>query len=167
MTPLTLIRADQWVPTGAPEMDALTEEGALQEAQLVDVSFDPTRQRVGLLFDLRQALQLRRANTALLIFDGVREIRWASTPRLTLRTAWTVVGSVPEIHDGTIRLSLFFAPDAEGILVARAGAFYVGDVPALPTAPPDFVNDSDEAIAAAMPTMQSQFEPIDATVLNA
>lgn len=70
-------------------------------------------------------------------------------------------------REGTIRLSLFFAPDAEGHVVASGGAFFVGDVPALPAAPPDFLDDSDEAIAAAMPTMQSPFEPIDATFLGA
>jgi hypothetical protein len=42
-----------------PEMDPLTEDDALQEAQLLDVRFDALRSTVGLLFELRTALQLR------------------------------------------------------------------------------------------------------------
>jgi len=47
----------------APEMDPLTEEDALQEAQLLDVRFDALSLTVGLLFELRMAQQLREANT--------------------------------------------------------------------------------------------------------
>jgi hypothetical protein len=42
----------------APEMDPLTEEDALREAQLLDVRFDAVRSTLGLLFELRVALQL-------------------------------------------------------------------------------------------------------------
>jgi hypothetical protein len=59
-----------------PEMDPLTEDDALQEAQLLDVRFDALRSTVGLLFDLRMALQLREPNTGVLVVSGVRELSW-------------------------------------------------------------------------------------------
>lgn len=57
-----------------PEMDSLTEDDALQDAYLLDVRIDALRCTVGLLFELRAALQLREASTGVLIAHGVRRI---------------------------------------------------------------------------------------------
>lgn len=72
---------------------------------------------------------------------------WASERRSTARTAWNVVGSEPVNEDGVVNLRLFFFPDAELTVVARSAAFYAGDVPGLPDAPPDFAG-SDAEVAA-------------------
>ena len=50
--------------TAKPEMDPLTEVGALQEAQLLGLKFDAVSGVAGLLFELRMALQLRETNTS-------------------------------------------------------------------------------------------------------
>lgn len=151
---------------GKPEMDALTEADALQEAQLIEVVFDAVTRRLGLLFDLRQALQLRSANTGLLVFVGVEEFTWAGVPRATKRTAWTVVGSTPDNSKGIVRLRLFFVPDGEAHVTARGAAFYVGDVAGLPPAPPDFLEDSEDVISAGMASMQSSFDTVHATFIE-
>jgi hypothetical protein len=150
---------------GSPEMDPLTEKDALQEARLNELIFDAVTRRVGLLFDLRGSLQLRMAHTGLLVLDGVEGLSWSSDRRHTTRTAWNVVGSLPVNDDGVINLRLFFFPDAELTVIARGAAFYAGDVPGLPDTPPDFA-DSDQAVAAGMASMDSPFEPTQATLIE-
>lgn len=150
---------------GSPEVDPLTEKDALQEARLNELIFDAVTRRVGLLFDLRGSLQLRMAHTGLLVLDSVEGLSWNSERRLTTRTAWNVVGSLPVNEDGMINLRLFFFPDAELRVVARGGAFYAGDVPGLADTPPDFA-DSDEAVGAAMASMDSPFEPTQISLIE-
>src|SRR5689334_16205190 len=93
-----------------PEMDPLTEEHALQEAQLLDVRIDTLRSTVGLLFELRLALQLREATTGILVAHGVREFSWSASPRSTTRTAWNIVASTPRCEGRLFRLSLQTSP---------------------------------------------------------
>lgn len=146
-------------------MDPLTEEDALQEARLNEVLFDAVHARTGLLFDLRGALQLRMAYTGLLVLGGVERFSWAGERRTTIRTAWNVVSSVPINKDGVISLRLFFFPDAELTVIARSAAFFAGEVPGLPDRPPDFAG-SDEEVAAGMASMDSLFEPNQATFIE-
>ena len=150
---------------GSPEMDPLTEKGALQEARLNEMVFDAVNKRLGLLFDLRGALQLRMAYTGFLVLSAVEDFSWNSNSRPTIRTAWNVVGSEPVNEGGVVNLRLFFFPDAEMTVVARSAAFYAGDVPGLPDTPPDFAGD-DEQVAAGMASMDSPFEPTQATFIG-
>src|SRR5918997_1688834 len=64
-----------------PEMDALTEPDALQEAALVDVRLSALDNSVGLLFDLRGALQLQDGDTAILIAREVTRMSWDALSR--------------------------------------------------------------------------------------
>jgi hypothetical protein len=152
-------------PVGSPEMDPLTERDALQEVCLSEVLFDAVNMRAGLLFDLRGAMQLRTACTGLLVLGGVEGFSWAGALRSTPRTAWNVVGSVPLNKDGVVNLRLFFFPDAELTVTARSAAFFAGDVPGLPEEPPDFAG-SDEEVAQGMASMDSPFEPTQATFIE-
>lgn len=166
MTPRDLIAG---VPlsslVGSPEADPLTEKDALQEARLNGVLFDAVNMRAGLLFDLRGALALRMAYTGLLVLGGVEKLSWDCEPRSTIRTAWNVVGSVPANKEGVVNLRLFFFPDAEMTVAARSAAFFAGDVPGLPEAPPDFAG-GDAEVAAGMASMDSPFEPTQATFIE-
>lgn len=153
------------VVVGSPEMDPLTEKDALQEARLNEILFDAVNRRVGLLFDLRGALQLRMAYTGLLVLEGVESLTWKGVRRSSARTAWNVVGSLPMNEDRLINLKLSFFPDAELTVVAQSAAFYAGDVPSLPDTPPDF-SDSDETVTVGMASMDSSFEPTQATVIE-
>jgi hypothetical protein len=150
---------------GSPEMDPLTERDALQEARLNEMIFNAVNRRVGLLFDLRGALQLRMAYTGLLVLYGVESLSWSSEQRASTRTAWNVVGSLPVNEGGVINLKLFFFPDAELTVVARSAAFHAGDVLGLPDTPPDFAS-SDEEVALGMASMDSPFEPTQATLIE-
>jgi hypothetical protein len=107
-----------------PEMDPLTEEGALQEAQLLDIRFDALRLRVGMLFELRTALQLREVNTGVLVAHGVRALSWEAEPRSTTRTAWAVGGSVPRNEGRLFGLTLGMWPGVHLELSAESAAFF-------------------------------------------
>ncbi len=103
-----------------PEMDALTEEGALQEAALVDVRFDVVESTLGLLFDLRLALQLRMGNAGILIGrEASACMAWWPAPLARDR------GLDPTTRLGHLSLRLGFAPDAELLLETASAEFYL------------------------------------------
>lgn len=152
-------------PIGNPEMDPLTEEDALREAWLTQVVFDAVNMRAGLLFDLRNALQLRTAFTGLLVLRGVEELSWNNERRDTIRTAWNVDASEPASEGELIHLRLLFFPDATMTVAARSAAFYAGNVPGLSDTPPNFT-DSDQQVSSGMASMDSPFEPTQATFIE-
>lgn len=166
MTPRELMAgAPVTAMVGSPEMDPLTEQDALACAPLVEAVFDAVNMRLGLLFDLRVAEQLRMANTGLIVLGGVESFQWRAEQRATPRTSWNVDASVPSNNDGLVNLSLIFFPSAELTVTARSAAFFAGDVPGLPDAPPDFAG-SDAEVAAGMASMDSPFEPTQATFIE-
>jgi hypothetical protein len=150
-----------------PEMDPLTEDDALQEAQLLDIRFDSLRSTAGLLFELRTALQLREANTGVLILRGVRSLKWTSGPRETERTAWTVGGSVVTSTDRLfgLELGLWPAPGAQLTLGAESAAFFAGDVPGLDRIP-DYLDDDEPTIRAQLASWRSAFMLVSAVFLD-
>jgi len=150
-----------------PEMDPLTEAGALQEADLVAVSFDVLTASAGLLFDLRNALQLQSGNAALLIARGVDRFAWDAQDLRDLPfVSHLVTGSSPSVDGCRFTLSLGMVPDAGLTLRARGAEFFVGDVPGLGEAPPDFFECSADLVRAEMPGWQSVFVPGYATFLD-
>lgn len=153
------------VHAAKPEMDALTEQDALQEAQLIDVRFEALTSTAWLLFDCRQAIQLRIPNTAVLVVNGVRRLVWSGEGRGS-RTAWNVIASAPLAREGIFSLKAAFFPNACLELEALSAEFFVGDVPGLSDAPPDFVEDDEETIRAHMASWRSIFEPTHATFLD-
>lgn len=150
-----------------PEMDPLTEEDALQEAQLLDVRLDAKAGVVGVLFELRTALQLREGNAGVLVASGLRDLVWERPRRDTTLTAWSVVSSVPRSRDGLFGLSLWFWPDARLRLTSEAAAFFVGQVPGLPEAPPDYHDRSLKEVANEVPQWGSTFVPLSAVYFDA
>lgn len=155
----------EYVPM--PEMNPLTENDVLQEAQLLDVRLDALRSTAGLLFDLRGALQLREANTGVLIVRGVGNLTWSSGTRGTGRTAWTVDGSIVTSTDRLfgLELGLWPAPAAELTLAAESAGFFVGEVPGLDRIP-DYVEDDELTIHTQLASWQSEFELVSAAFLG-
>lgn len=148
-----------------PEMDPLTEDDALMEAQVLDVRFDALRSRVAVLFELRLALQLREGNTGLLIADGVTAFAWDSAPRKTARTAWNVVGSVGRATGGSFEMRLGMLPQGDLLLRARSAAFYSGDVPGLVEIA-DYGEASEPELYAKLARWESDFFPSHAVFLD-
>lgn len=148
-------------------MDPLRESGALQEAQVVDLRFDAVGNIVVVLFELRQALQLDEGNTAVLVADGVCGLSWSGPPRETVLTAWPILGSVPSIENGLFTLTAFLWPNGHLAVTAEQAAFFVGDVPGLPEAPPDYTDATRDDIDSGLAGWSSSFTLAGATFLNA
>lgn len=151
-----------------PEVDPLTEEDALQEAHVLDIRFDALAGVAGILFELRQALQLFEASTGVLVASGVRELGWTGPARDTALTAWSVGSSVPSATDGLFGLSLVMWPHPGARLTLRAAsaAFFVGDVPGLAEAPPDYTDRDRAVLGRDVAGWDSPFEPSSAVFLD-
>jgi hypothetical protein len=143
-------------------MNPSTETDALQEAQLLGVRFDALSLTVGLLFELRVALQLRGANTGVLIARGVKELSWSGPSRATDLTAWSIGSSTPFANDESfsLTLSMWPAPGAHFTLVADSAAFIGGDVPGLSRDPPDYVARDRATVSEGLAGWSSEFVPI-------
>lgn len=150
-----------------PEMDPLTEDDALQGVQLLDMRFDALRSTVGLLCELRTALQLREANTGVLVARGVHELSWSTGGRSpALRFAWVVASSKIGAANRLFELRLAgWLPGAGLGLVAESVAFFAGDVPGLDRIP-DYVSDDESTIHAQLAGWHSEFVPVHAVFLD-
>jgi hypothetical protein len=151
---------------GSPEMDPLTEQGALQDAQLIEMMFDATTRRLGWLFDLRTAFQLRMANTGLLICEYVEQMNWSGQRRPAPRVAWPVDDSIPDNRDGRFRVRILFYEGGHAEVTAHGASFYSGDIPDLPETPPDYMTGSEESITSGTASMNSPFNPVQRTVVE-
>ncbi len=150
-----------------PETDALTEVDGLQEADLVDARLIVADASLAVLFDLRTALQFRMANTAVLVMHDIGQVDWArGEPPGSRRVAHYVMSSKPGVKGGLFTLELVCLRGWRLNAVASSAEFFVGDVPELPEAPPNFVEDDERKIAAGMPTWESVFKPEWATFLG-
>jgi hypothetical protein len=150
-----------------PETDALVDLDALQEADLVNVRFDADDSSVVMLLDLRTALQFRLANTAVLVLRGVEELHWARGEHGGPgRWAHYVMSSKPGVDRDRVTLELVCLGGWRFSAISAAAEFFVGDIPDLPGAPPNFVEDDEQTITDGMPSWDSLFQPGWATFLD-
>lgn len=131
--------------TGDPGMNPLTEDGALLEAQVLDVELDLLRSRAAVLFELRVALGPWHSNTGLLVADGVSAFTWCSEKHQSARTAWNVLGSTPRSTGSSWEMRIETYPDAELFLRSRNATYYGIDVPSLSEIP-DYGEVSEEEL---------------------
>ena len=138
---------------GQPEMDPLREVDALVEAQVVDARFDAVNASLGLLFDLRTALQLRESNTGVLVVHDVTEFTWLGTSRAPGRIAHVVAHSEPQHENGevTFLFRMWPPPGADLRIIGRAASFFAGNAKGLPETPPDYAGTDDSAIRRSIP----------------
>jgi hypothetical protein len=140
---------------------------------LLDVRVAVATSTVGVLFEMRTALQLREGNAAMLVGHQVRTVDWSAEP-VPGMTAWTVVGSQPTLGSRPTSetpmsalsapgLTLDFYPDARLKLVSECVAFYVIVMPGIGPAPPDHVSNSAAAVQAGLPCWGSPVSPLHAT----
>jgi hypothetical protein len=150
---------------GEPETDALTEVDGLQEADLLDVRYSLDDAKLAMLFDIRIALGFRLANTAVLIMGEVSTIELSCRHTDWLHRSHTVIDSIPAPQDGLFTFELRCLDGWAVRAVSHTAEWFVGNIPGLPDAQPDFHGD-EAAIAAGMPAWTSEFEPGWATFLD-
>lgn len=124
---------------------------------------------MGVIFELRQALQIQEANTGVLVVRGVRTLAWDGPARETMVTAWSVGSSVPRVRDRLFELSLVLwpHPGARLTLTAETAEFVVGDVPGLGEVPPDYSERDRIALRDEVACWSSPVEPVSAVFVDA
>jgi len=65
-----------------------------------------------------------------------------------------------------LNLVMWPHPGARLSLTAESAAFFIGNVPGLPEAPPDYADGDRPAIAAELAGWASSFEPVNAVFLD-
>ncbi|WP_370614484.1 hypothetical protein [Mumia sp. Pv 4-285] len=171
LTPLVLedlMGADVRPPknTERPEVDPLVDADAMEEAQLLDVRIDALRRTVGLLFELRVAMNLRHSDVAVVIAHGVRDFAFEPHRWYPKLTAWSVGIWTPSASNEYFNLEFGMDPDADCRLVADRACFYGVEVPGLPANPPDYTTYDDDLIRSGLPSWQSQFTLVNATTFE-
>jgi hypothetical protein len=63
--------------TAAPRRNPLIEQGALNEAEFIDMRVSPQRSRAGVIFDIRWC-DFEGSNAALVVLTGIGKIVWSN-----------------------------------------------------------------------------------------
>jgi hypothetical protein len=160
-----------WTPSQepgipGPDVDPLIENDALQEAQLLDLRVHALSSTVGLLFELRTALQFEYGNAAVLIVRGLQASNWRAVQRSREGTAWSVVGSAVCMRCGLLDLNITFSPSSSIEILGTSAEFYVLDVPEIGETPPDYCSDGEERIRSGLPGWGSSFSILQASYLE-
>ena len=132
-----------------PPMNPLVEADALREAQVLDILISAAAGAAGVIFELRQALQLREANTGVLIVRGLRECSWSAASAVAGEMrAWGIESSTPQALPGSFRISLSMwpSPGATLTIASSSAEFYLVDIADLDSAPLDYSSNDLAAI---------------------
>jgi hypothetical protein len=161
-----------WTPsrmpgTPGPDMDPLVENDALQESQLLELRIYALSSTVGLLFELRTALQFEYGNAAVLVVRGLQRSNWRAIQRGVGKTAWSVVGSEMSAGSGLLNLNVTLSPSSSIEILGTSAEFYVLDVPEIGEVPPDYCSDGEARIRSGLPGWGSSFSLLQASYLEA
>lgn len=154
---------DRLAVRSRPEVDALTEDRALDDAALFGVQLDMVRSTAVLLFDCRGALRISEGNTALLVLRELQTFSWNGLPAGS--RIWRAVDGwcVTAQSDGTFRVATHFAFDESFQAELGEGEFYVGDVPGCDVAPPNFLEASDKEVRDGLQNWGSEFQVLSSS----
>ncbi|MGV7360501.1 hypothetical protein LAUMK4_03009 [Mycobacterium persicum] len=173
--------------TTASRANPLIEQGALNEAEFIDMRLSPQRSRAGVIFDIRWS-GFEDSNTALVVVTGVGKVAWSNDasrqyPWYSTRGYWTPTTSnsppliAPNGGDiwardadrpGTVadprampaieKLTEYVLNFDWLSLSGLTARIYIGHVDGLGGAPPDMTEFSDAEIIAGFPQWESVME---------
>lgn len=142
----------------------ISEEDAFLEAQVNAVHFDAITATLGILCDLRTALQLDETNAGLLVLRGVGLLEWSGgTDRH--KTSWKVVGSSARSLDAGLEVHFALTPGADLRVRGRSAVFHSLDVAALGEIP-DFGSHTDQEVRTMSPRWDSAARVVRTTPLT-
>lgn len=152
-----LVSVNRFSAVDEPEVDALREEDALDEAGLLGVRFNAVDSCLWLLVDCRDALQFRAGYTAIVVLNSVQQFEWRCTER-SPRYWHRLGGWKPTVNGDHLTLEFGTGWGATFRATGESGGFYVGSVPGDDLAPPDLTCASDEEVRAGFAQWDSEFE---------
>jgi hypothetical protein len=172
--------------TASSRVNPLIEQGALNEAEFIDMRLSPQRSRVGVIFDVRWC-DFERSNAALVVLTGVGRVTWSNDasrqhPWYSTRGYWTPTTSefsppvTPESRDRwakdvdrpetasylktvpALKLPEYILGFDWLSLSGLAARIYIGHIDGLDGTPPDMTELSDAKIIAGFPQWSSVME---------
>ncbi|MEN0133862.1 MAG: hypothetical protein AAGC80_01870 [Rhodococcus sp. (in: high G+C Gram-positive bacteria)] len=151
-------------PIGSTNWDPLRIDDLLQECALLDVRHFASSSVVGLLLDLRTALQLDVGNTALVVVGGISSYSWASDTTDADTMMRTVVGSHPTLSDTEYELEVTCSPRSTLRLKGKWASFFEGNVRSIGESQPDLTSDDAATLVSGFPNWQSEMEVAYSTI---
>ena len=150
-----------------PEADALTEQDALLEADLVGIRVREKQAHADLLFDLRTSNCYRDADTAVLSVGGVIEFEWKrGTESSGGWESQLVMRSTPSTSGDQFTFSAVCLRGWDVRIVGRSAEFFVGDTVGLPDVQPNFGSDDESTIRRGMQNWMSDLDVVAATFID-
>ncbi|KAA1247774.1 hypothetical protein F0Q45_22260 [Mycobacterium simiae] len=170
--------------TTSSRPNPLIEQGALNEAEFIDMRLSPQRSRVGVIFDVRWC-DFERSNAALVVLTGAGMIAWSNDASrqhrwYSTRGYWTPTTSefaspitpndgdvwakdadrsetaaYPTTLPGAKKLPEYTLRFDWLSLSGLTARIYIGHVEGLDGAPPDMTELSDAEIIAGFPQWSS------------
>jgi hypothetical protein len=144
---------------GSVEVDGLRDDGALDDASMVEIAFSPVWSEVRVLFDCKGALNIQEGNAAVLVAHEVTKFEWSAgdsrSPLDRRVEQW-----IPSFGASGWNVRALIWNNCTLVLEARSAEMYVGDVAGGDDAPPDFGRDDEEAIRAGLAGWASEFYPV-------
>ncbi|NNH73728.1 hypothetical protein HLB23_28395 [Nocardia uniformis] len=108
-----------------------------QECSIADIRYLPLVSSVGVIVDLRAALQLDGGNVELLIIEGVTELRISNEDVFARPMMRTVIASTPAVEAHGYAMDLAFHPSSVMSIRGRRGIFHEGVVDEIGDTQPD------------------------------
>lgn len=143
-------------PIGSTDWDPLRIEDLLQECALLDVRHFTSSSIIGILLDLRTALQLDIGNTALVVIGGVSDYSWVSDTVEADTMMRTVVGSYPTMSATEYKLELACSPRSAFQVKGKWASFFEGTVRSIGESQPDLTSVDPTTLASGFPNWQSE-----------
>ncbi|WP_223627175.1 hypothetical protein [Microbacterium sp. EST19A] len=151
------------VPFTAPELpdaeNPFLHTELFVHAQVTRILVDVMTGTVGILFELRQVEHLP-ANTALLRVTGVAQQNWIATAMANEFTAWSISGARIHQRAGEFQFVAQCLPAGAVRVVGSAAEFILLEAAALPSAPPDYLNDPRELIRFGVADESTECEAV-------
>ncbi|WP_148222487.1 hypothetical protein [Rhodococcus opacus] len=161
----SIVRSDlHQSPIGKTDWDPLLIDDLLQECALLDVRHFASSSVVGLLLDLRTALQLDVGNTALLVIGGVSGYSWVSDALEADTMMRTVVGSKPTPSATDYKIELACSPQSTFEAKGKWASFFEGNVRSIGESQPDLTSDDPATLVSGFPNWQSELEVVYSTI---
>lgn len=137
----------------------------LQEATLLSWRYEAVARALGLILDLRYALEIENASIGVLVSRNTFMFEWMEDHRHGPPIWYSLTGLTLGVSH-PFSLTLGFEPGAELSIDADEAILYIGTAAISAGAPPDFSQLPIDALAALLPTWETQMDVIAEVALT-
>lgn len=136
--------------------DPFRSQDVLLGTQILEVRYDGVRSALAVLLEMRVADHDWPGSAGLLVATEVSDFSWSQEARRGMRTAWTVLGSAPQLGSEGLAFRCVGSPAFSLKFTARRASFYAGCIDELEEVPPpDYTEPDWVAVRAGIPHWDS------------